>query len=56
MGVFNLMCIFFPASTCIHATSIRNNELHYLNFTEIPVARSVGTGSFLTRYSNGDTK
>jgi len=40
----------------IHTSSIRNNALHKLTLNEMTVARFVGTGCFLTRYSNGRTK
>jgi hypothetical protein len=40
----------------IHTNSIRNNVLHYLTLIKLTVARCVGTGSFLTRYSNDHTQ
>ena len=40
----------------IHTRRIRNNAMHQLTLNEITVARFVGTGCFLIRYSNGHTK
>ena len=34
---------------------IRNNALHDLTLMKLKVARIVGTGGFLIRYSNGHT-
>ena len=39
----------------IYCSTISNNALHDFTIIKITVARFVGTGSFLIRYSNGPT-
>jgi hypothetical protein len=39
----------------IHTSSIRNYAMHDMTLIKLAVARFVGTGSFLIRYSNGHT-
>jgi len=40
----------------MYTSSIRSKELHDIALNKTTVVRFVGTGSFLTRYSNGNMK
>jgi len=40
----------------INTSNIRNNALHHFTLIKMTVARFVGTGGFLIRYSNGHRK
>jgi hypothetical protein len=38
----------------MYTSSVHSNESNYLTLTKMTVARFGGTGSFLTRYADGD--
>jgi hypothetical protein len=55
-GMKNLYLRIGFRSLRIHNTSMHENTLHDLILIKLIIARFVGAGGFLIRYSNGHTK
>jgi hypothetical protein len=56
IGIQNLKNVYLRTDfreLRIHTSSMRNNVLHVLTLIKLTVARFVGTGGFVIRYSNG---